>query len=525
MGRLPPPGPPSSGGRLLPGSLFGRLLPRSLFGRLMLILASGLVIAQLLSAAINLLERDSALVRASGMQPAQRIADIVSLLDSLSTTERERIVAILNLPPLVVSLGRIPTSEDSQVTGGARAAMFSSILHAALGEDRPIRVAISGAAPDWAPGAGPGRGRGGRGGGGPDGGGPGSGPGSGPGGGPGGGMGPGMGGGMGHPGMHRFPPEGLALLVQVRLLDGTWATFDTQVAAAPESLPWRVLATLATLLIAVLVLSYVAVRWVTRPLQLLATAADDLGHDINRPPLPESGPVEVSRAAHAFNTMQTRLVRFIDERTRLLTAMSHDLKTPLTRMRLRAELLEDANLRQKFEADLLEMEAMVTQTLEFMRGLAHRAAPQPIDVMALLESLQADNEAMGRAIIISGHTARTLDGSPQLLRRCVGNLIDNAVAYGQGAEIRVEEGPEQLTLRVRDHGPGIPEPMLEKVFDPFLRLEGSRSRATGGTGLGLAIVRNIAQAHGGTVRLRNHEDGGLEAILTLPWRAVEKLAA
>src|SRR5207245_5769064 len=180
--------------------------------------------------------------------------------------------------------------------------------------------------------------------------------------------------------------DGVAFLIQVRLQVGTWATFDAQIPQESTNLPWRVLLTLAILLATVLVLSFIAVRWVTRPLHLLASAADELGTDINRPPLPEVGPVEVSRAAHAFNTMQTRLIRFIDERTRLLTAMSHDLKTPLTRMRLRAEMLEDTNLREKFEADLVEMESMVTQTLEFMRGLSNREPAQLIDIMELLES-------------------------------------------------------------------------------------------------------------------------------------------
>ena len=467
-----------------------RLLPRSLFGRLMLVLSAGLILAQLLSAAINLVERDSVLVRASGMQPAQRIADIVTLLDSLTPSERTRIVGILNVPPLVVSLDRTPVSDESTATGGAHAAMFSSVLRTVLGDDRPIRVAMSGTPPAWAPGAGRGRGQG------PMGAGP-----------------------MGGPGMHHFLPDGMSFLIQVRLQDGTWATFDTQVTQAPASLPWRVLLTLSILLAAVLLLSWIAVRWVTRPLQLLATAADELGRDINRPPLPEGGPAEVRRAAHAFNTMQTRLVHFIDERTRLLTAMSHDLKTPLTRMRLRADLLEDASLRQKFEADLLEMEAMVTQTLEFLRGLSQRDPTQLVDITGLLESLQADNEAMGRTVTIEGRVTKPLQGVPQLLKRCLSNLVDNAVLYGQRAEVGVEDGADVLTIRVRDHGPGIPESEINKVFEPFYRLEGSRSRDTGGTGLGLSIARNIAQAHGGDVRLRNHEDGGLEAILELPWNS------
>jgi signal transduction histidine kinase len=497
-----------------------RFVPRSLFGRLLLVLSAGLIVAQLLSATINLAERDRVLLRASGMQPAQRIADIVVLLESLNPAERERIVGILSAPPMIVTLDRVPPAEDSVTTGGAHAAMFATVLRAMLGDDRPIRVAVSDTLPDWAPGAGRGRGPGqglGRG----RGLGLGQGPGPGPGPGPGLGLGMGqdhMGAMMAGPGMHRFPPDGISFLVQVRLRDGTWASFATPVPPGSGSLPWRVLLTLAVLLAAVLLLSYVAVRWVTRPLHLLASAADELGRDINRPPLPENGPAEVSRAAHAFNTMQTRLVRFIDERTRLLTAMSHDLKTPLTRMRLRAELLEDGSLREKFEADLLEMETMVRETLEFMRGLSGREPAQLVDVMALLESLQGDNEAMGRVVTLDGRVTRPWRGAPQLLRRCLSNLVDNAVLYGQRAEISVDEAPEGLRIRVRDHGPGVPEGELEKVFEPFYRIEASRSRATGGTGLGLSIARSIAQAHGGDVRLRNHEQGGLEAILTLPWR-------
>ena len=466
-----------------------RSLPRSLFGRLMLVLASGLIVAQLLSAAINLAERDTALVRTMGMQPAQRIADVVRLLDSLSPAERARIVGILNVPPLVVSLDRAPVPEDSVSTGGARASMFAAVLNAALGDDRPIRVTMSGTTPAWAPG--PSRAAGGF---------------------------P-MGGPMGPLGMHRFPPDGLSILTQVRLQDGTWASFDTQLPQQAANLPWRLLLTLAILLAAVLVLSYIAVRWVTRPLNVLASAADELGRDINRPPLPESGPIEVSRAARAFNTMQARLIEFLDERTRLLTAMSHDLKTPLTRMRLRTELLDNDSLREKFEKDLVEMETMVTQTLEFMRGLSRREPEQPVNVMGLLESLQADNEAMGRSVTIGGRVTGPLLADPQLLKRCISNLVDNATLYGQRAEIHVEEDPRGLIIRVRDHGPGIADSELEKVFEPFYRLEGSRNRETGGTGLGLSIARSIARAHGGDVSLRNHENGGLEAILTLPLRS------
>ncbi|MHB8494759.1 MAG: ATP-binding protein [Casimicrobiaceae bacterium] len=463
-------------------------LPQSLFGRLMLVLASGLIVAQLLSAAINLSERDTALVRVMGMQPAQRIADIVRLLDVSSPAERARIVGILDVPPLVVSLDRPPLPEDAASPGGAHAAMFAAVLRAALGDDRPMRVAMTATPPSWAmrPGRMEGRFA--------------------------------MNGPAGPRGMHPFPPGEFSMLTQVRLQDGSWASFDTRISPATAGLPWRLLLTLAFLLAAMLLLSYVAVRWVTRPLAVLATAADQLGRDIHHPPLPEDGPLEVGRAARAFNTMQSRLIQFVDERTRLLTAMSHDLKTPLTRMRLRTELLEDTELRDRYEKDLVEMETMVTQTLEFMRGLANREPPQPVDIMALLESLRSDNEAMGRTVTINGRVTRPLMGEPQLLRRCISNLIDNAAIYGGRTEIHVNEDSSELTIRMRDLGPGIPDSELEKVFEPFYRLEGSRSRETGGTGLGLSIARSIARAHGGDVCLRNHETGGLEATASFPWR-------
>ena len=471
-------------------TVLARWLPQSLFWRLMLVLASGLLLAQLLSAAINLAERDRLLVTAGGMQQAQRIADVVKLLDSLPPAERERIAGILNVPPMVVSLRDAPAPASSGTP--PHAVMFTAMLQAFIGEERQVRVQTGPAGRP--PGRPPGQ------------------------------PGPGwrrnmMGDGAGMmPMPYAGGPPAPVLRAQVQLRDGRWAQFDTQLPDAAATLPWRLALTLAILLLAVLVLSYVAVRWVTRPLHVLADAAEALGRDINRAPLAEEGPQEIRQAARAFNTMQHRLVRFIEDRTRVLAAMSHDLKTPITRMRLRAELMEDEPLRQHFEADLQEMETMVTHTLEFMRGLGGNEPRQPVDMMALLESLQSDNEAMGRSVSIEGHAAAPFPGMVSLLKRCLGNLIDNAVLYGGSATVQVEDTPQCLILRVLDEGPGIPESELEKVFEPFYRLERSRSRATGGTGLGLAIARNIAHMHGGDISLRNRAGKGLEAVLTLARR-------
>jgi signal transduction histidine kinase len=198
--------------------------------------------------------------------------------------------------------------------------------------------------------------------------------------------------------------------------------------------------------------------------------------------------------------------------------MSHDLKTPVSRLRLRAELLEDSEAKKKIAQDLEEMESMIQGTLEFMRGGQSAEASQPIDVKALLESLQADAQITGAEVAIEGAPRGPYTGRPQALKRCLGNLLDNALKYGKSALLVVDDLPERLVIRVRDRGPGIPEPELERVFEPFYRLEGSRSRDTGGTGLGLSIARQIGELHGGSLDLRNLAQGGLEAVLTLPRR-------
>jgi signal transduction histidine kinase len=467
-----------------------RLAPRSLFGRLVLVLLGGLVIAQLVSFAIHMHERGEALSQASGMQAAQRIADIVKLLEPLDPAERRRIVQVFSAPPLTISLdqGRLGAQEVD--TGdSARAALFGAMLRRFLGDGRAAAVAVTeGPALPSAMRATPGF------------------------------MGP-----AGHPpwmapgaAMHFGAEPGFSFVAQVSLADGTLVTFDSRQSAETSGWPYRLLLSLAVLLAAVIAVSLVAVRWATRPLKALADAADELGRNLDRPPLPEKGPLEVARAARAFNTMQARLARTIRERSATLAAMSHDLKTPVTRLRLRAELLEDGELKEKISQDVEEMEAMVLATLEFMRGGETAERVQPVDVTALLESLQADAAVLGGQVLLGGGAATPFMGRPQALKRCLGNLIDNALKYGKSATLSVEDAPDRLVIRVRDQGPGIPEGELERVFEPFYRIEGSRSRETGGTGLGLSIARNVAQLHGGTLIVRNLKDAGLEAVLTLP---------
>jgi signal transduction histidine kinase len=324
---------------------------------------------------------------------------------------------------------------------------------------------------------------------------------------------------------HYFSQPGLSFLAQVPLRDGTLATFDSRLPAQTANWPYRLLLSLAVLLAAVVAVSLLAVRWVTRPLKTLADTAEELGKNIHRPALEERGPLEVVRAARALNTMQARLIGTISERTRVLAAMSHDLKTPITRLRLRAELLEDAGLRAKITTDLDEMQSMVGSALDFLRGVASGEPVKPVDVMALLESLQADMQEVGGEVGIEGAPLKPFPGKPQALKRCLSNLLDNAVKYGKRARVVVRDSNAQLEIRILDEGPGIPTPEIGKVFEPFYRVESSRSRETGGTGLGLSIAKGIAEDHGGRMELRNRAEGGLEARLVLPRSAMPSSTA
>ncbi|MBI4753985.1 MAG: HAMP domain-containing protein [Betaproteobacteria bacterium] len=318
----------------------------------------------------------------------------------------------------------------------------------------------------------------------------------------------------------------LTLILVAGLLAAQFATLWLHLAERAEllaqghvhaaDLPSRFGTHLLLTLTAVIAVSLVAVRLVTRPFQRLAEAADAFGRDLASPPLAETGPTETRRAAEAFNRMQERLRRLIAERSRALAAVSHDLRTPLTRLRLRAELIEDEALRAQINADIDDMQAMVESTLDYLRGLRDTEPPQSIDMNALLASLVADEQALGRAVTLGGNAAAPYVGRLSVLRRAVANLADNAVKYGHEARVCVADGAGELRLTVEDSGPGIPEADLARVVEPYVRLESSRSRATGGVGLGLAIARDAALIHGGELRLRNRPGGGLEATLILP---------
>ncbi len=264
-------------------------------------------------------------------------------------------------------------------------------------------------------------------------------------------------------------------------------------------------------------LAYVVTRMATRPLRLLATAATGLGNNIEAQPLVEAGPTEVREAAAAFNLMQTQIKDFVQERTHLLAAITHDLQTPLTRLRLRLEKVQDEELRARLIGDMTAMQDMIRNGLDLARSInSLGGSTQRIDFDSLLNSLCDDAVEAGQEVTLEGTTYASINASPEAIRRCLTNLIDNAVNYGGYAHIKVKRGGEHIVVRIHDGGPGIPENQLEKIFTPFFRLEGSRSRETGGTGIGLTIARNIAEQSGGSLFLQNHPQGGIEAVLELP---------
>jgi signal transduction histidine kinase len=300
-----------------------------------------------------------------------------------------------------------------------------------------------------------------------------------------------------------------------------WLTISSPI-TPPE--PWRS-PEFGTAFIVMTVLGAIMIFWATRqlmvPVRTLAQAAERLGRDvINAPDLPETGPSEIVTAAVAFNTMASRIRKFVEDRTFLITAIGHDLRTPITRLKLRAEYMEDEEQRLKMLADLDEMESMVAATLAFGRDVATSEAVARIDLVSLVRTIldEAADGAPEQAdkLAYDGPEHMPVLARPLSLKRAVMNLVANALKYGDAARVKLQRNVQNVQIDIDDNGPGIPAADAEAVFEPFRRLETSRNRETGGSGLGLSIARNIVRAHGGDISLRNLPGGGLRASVTLP---------
>ncbi|GGF67976.1 two-component sensor histidine kinase [Azorhizobium oxalatiphilum] len=306
------------------------------------------------------------------------------------------------------------------------------------------------------------------------------------------------------------------LQAHVTLGDGAIVTIDIRPQLAPLAL-WLPYVLVAQLLL-IIVCTWFAVRLAIRPLQRFARAAETLDPGRTTGRLSEGGPAEVAHAAGAFNAMRDRIAHYLQERVQILAAISHDLQTPITRMKLRAEMADDGPEKDRLLGDLGEIEALVREGVAYARS-AHgdTEAPVRLDVGAFVESLAFDYQDTGRAVLCDAPQAMVITTRPQALKRIVANLVDNALKYTGAARIRVASASEGgISIAVEDDGPGIPEDELEAVLQPFYRIEESRNRDTGGTGLGLAIAQQLALAINGRLVLANRREGGLCAAIVVP---------
>ncbi len=306
------------------------------------------------------------------------------------------------------------------------------------------------------------------------------------------------------------------LYVSIRLEDGQWLNFAGAIPGAEHLWPGMSDGYILSVAIGVGALTIWLVGRVTAPLSAFALAADRLGKNIRAEPLPETGPTEVVQASRAFNEMQESLRRLVENRTQMLAAISHDLRTPVTLLRLRAELMAEGEERTKVLETLDEMESMIASVLEFTRGTFHDEAERRVDLSALVASICDDIADAGARIEFDPPDQVPVPCRRIALKRALTNLIDNAVKYGGMARVWIEDSPDTVEIIVDDDGPGIPQDQLDRIFMPFYRIDTSRNSNRGGVGLGLSIAQAIIHGHGGTIRPQNLPDGGLRVCVSLP---------
>ncbi|MEM9147654.1 MAG: ATP-binding protein [Pseudomonadota bacterium] len=308
------------------------------------------------------------------------------------------------------------------------------------------------------------------------------------------------------------------LLASLRIGDRRWLTLRARFPRPPLQWAWPIAAQLGLSALAIVSVLALTIGRTTGSLRRLAKAAERFGRGAQSEPVPPSGPIEAKNLIASFNAMQERLSRFISDRTRLLAAISHDLRTPITTMRLRSELLEDGETKTKLLEGLEEMQRTVEATLAFAKEEATQEPMRTIDLSALVESVVEDAQELGLPVELGLLTSAVVEGRTVALKRALRNLVENAVRYGGAARIGLHVRSSMAEITIEDDGPGLPADSLEAMFEPFVRLEASRNRETGGVGLGLPIARSVLRAHGGDVQLAKRETGGLSAMMSLPLR-------
>lgn len=454
-----------------------RVLPQSVGGQLLAMLLLALAITQGLGLILLTDERNRAVRAALGLEAAGRAANVALLLDDAPGDLRAEILRSADSPLVRFEVGPGPSAPHNSTD----AAPFLDQIRQILGQpEREVLADIHALAvtpltlPDGVPNA----------------------------------MRP-----M-HQAMMAAHAEPIEMTLSIRLARGDWLNVRTMFVRPGLQLSPQALFPLFLMVAAVALVAWATARRVVGPMRALAVGADRLGRGLDANPLPLTGPSEVRDTTQAFNRMQDRLTRFVSERTHMLAALSHDLRSPLTAMRLRIEMLDETEDSIRLKALVEEMQIMVEATLEFARGVAKTEPAATVDLAAMLGDLVAD--VGGDRAILAPSSPVPATVRPHALNRALRNLIDNAVRYGGGAEVSLAQEPGFGVITVADKGPGLPEDQLEAVFEPFVRLEASRNRDTGGVGLGLAIARTIIQAHGGNIKLCNRSGGGLNAIVRLP---------
>ncbi len=464
-----------------------RLIPETLTARTIIVLVVGLMGSHLLSMVFYFADRSEAVELSNGAHLGEHIATIKSLVEHAAEAEWARIVARVSAPHLRVRRAMMPPPRRLAPADPGKVPPIVHAVRASLerGGLREAATSVATVAPMPAP-AGPSAARR-------------------------------AGGKTATTGARAEGARGEALLVSVPLRDGSWLLFTAPLGEEASHWSFRFVFSMLVMLGAVAILACLVVNRLTAPLKGFADAALRLGRDVHAPPLPENGPLEVRRASHAFNQMQARIQRFVEDRTRMLAAIAHDLGTPITRLRLRAELVEDAVQRRKMLEDLEHMEKMISSVLSFARGEAGGEAAVVVDLGPLLQRVCDDLTDTGAAVELTlGRRAMPYRCRPVALRRALTNVIENAAKYGKRAKVAASDDGDRIVIRIDDEGPGIDEALREHVFRPFQRLETSRNPETGGTGLGLTVARSIVRGHGGEIALGAGPGGGLRVEITLP---------
>lgn len=445
-----------------------RLVPRSLLGQLALLILGAFLAAQAISIWLFADERGAAIRAAQRFETVERAEAVARALDAAPTESQESILAAVNSRLVRFSVGDGPLVETGRMEfpalegGDIRATEITVSPHDGQPAEPPAAFA-------WL-----------------------------------------------HERMRAAGVAPVEFRISIPLGEGDWlnvqARFQRPDIQAPPALMGATLLSLALLMAAL----WFGLGRITRPLRQLADAADGLGLDAPAPKMPRQGPREVRALSDALGRMHARLTAMIADRTRMLAALGHDLRSPITALRVRAEMVDDDETRERMAATLEEMQEMVDSTLAYARGVSTDQPMETCDLSLLVGELADELSETGPQIAVLSSEPVRAEVRRTAIRRALRNLMENAQRYGRGARVSVTRVGDRAEMRIEDDGPGIPEQDLDKVFDPFTRLETSRSRETGGIGLGLPIARAILRAHGGDVVLSNRAEGGLRATVQLP---------